>query len=36
MTTLHTFSDVDDGVYPWAGLIRDAAGNLYGTTSGSI
>ena len=32
-TLLHTFSGVPDGAGP-SGLIRDAAGNLYGTTSG--
>ena len=32
-TILHNFSgSVDDGANPWAGLLRDAAGNLYGTT----
>ncbi|HEX8814377.1 MAG TPA: choice-of-anchor tandem repeat GloVer-containing protein [Terriglobales bacterium] len=30
---LHVFSDGKDGGHP-SGLIRDAAGNLYGTTSG--
>lgn len=29
---LHKFSGGADGLYPWAGLISDAAGNLYGTT----
>jgi uncharacterized repeat protein (TIGR03803 family) len=31
-TLLHSF-DVNDGLYPVAGLIRDNAGNLYGATS---
>ena len=29
---LHNFGVDNDGYYPWAGLILDAAGNLYGTT----
>ena len=29
---LHSFGNGEDGWYPWAGLIFDAAGNLYGTT----
>ncbi len=29
---LHIFQDKPDGALPYAGVIRDAAGNLYGTT----
>jgi uncharacterized repeat protein (TIGR03803 family) len=32
VTTLHTFTGGTDGGSPYAGLIRDAAGNLYGAT----
>jgi uncharacterized repeat protein (TIGR03803 family) len=32
-TVLHNFTDTPDGANPVAGLIRDAAGTLYGTTA---
>ncbi len=31
-TVLHNFEAPPDGTNPYAGLVRDAAGNLYGTT----
>jgi uncharacterized repeat protein (TIGR03803 family) len=33
-TVLHSFAGGSDGTNPWAGVIFDAAGNLYGTTYG--
>ena len=33
-TVLYSFSGGADGGYPLAGLIRDRAGNFYGTTNG--
>ena len=32
-TVLHSFTDRPDGASPYAGLLRDALGNLFGTTS---
>jgi len=32
-TTLHSFGNGTDGQVPYAGVIRDASGNLFGTTS---
>jgi uncharacterized repeat protein (TIGR03803 family) len=32
LTVLHSFKGLNDGAVPLAGLIRDSAGNLYGTT----
>ena len=31
-TVLYSFTGGTDGGYPYAGVIRDSAGNLYGTT----
>jgi uncharacterized repeat protein (TIGR03803 family) len=33
-TVLHSFTDGKDGGFPFAGLIKDAAGNFYGVASG--
>ena len=33
-TVLYRFTGGADGGNPWAGVIRDSAGNLYGTTAG--
>ncbi|MFY9672967.1 MAG: choice-of-anchor tandem repeat GloVer-containing protein [Terriglobales bacterium] len=34
LTVLHSFSGQGDGYHPVAGLLQDARGNLFGTTSG--
>jgi uncharacterized repeat protein (TIGR03803 family) len=33
LTTLHSFQAKGDGAFPFAGVIQDAAGNLYGTAN---
>jgi uncharacterized repeat protein (TIGR03803 family) len=35
LTVLHNFTGGADGGAPTGGLVRDSAGNLYGTTSAS-
>ncbi len=34
LTVLHSFDGIPDGMNPYYGVIRDASGNLYGTTIG--
>jgi hypothetical protein len=31
-TVLHSFKDGAEGMFPWAGTIRDCNGTLFGTT----
>jgi uncharacterized repeat protein (TIGR03803 family) len=33
-TILYSFHGEADGCYPWSGVVRDSAGNLYGTAAG--
>lgn len=33
-TVLHSFTGATDGAHPYDALVRDVAGNLYGTTAG--
>src|SRR5258705_1592996 len=35
LTVLYSFKGCGDGFLPWAELVRDQAGNLYGTTAGN-
>jgi uncharacterized repeat protein (TIGR03803 family) len=35
-TVLYRFTGGDDGYFPFAGVIRDPAGNLYGTAGGGV
>ena len=32
-SVLHSFQNADDGAYPYAGMVSDAAGNLYGAAT---
>src|ERR1700682_5400206 len=34
LTTIYSFSGGTDGGHPYAGLLQDSSGNLYGTTYG--